>query len=55
MRRATQWEACVPTENIDVTVSKGWATLKGEVEWHYQKAAAERVVRHLSPHVVRSV
>ena len=48
MRRATQWEACVPTENIDVTVSKGWVTLTGEVEWHYQKEEAERVVRHLS-------
>ena len=46
--RALQWEACVPTENIDVTVSKGWVTLKGEVEWHYQKEEAERVVRHLS-------
>ena len=29
-------------------MSKGWVTLKGEVEWHYQKEEAERVVRHLS-------
>jgi osmotically-inducible protein OsmY len=28
-------------------VSNGWVTLKGEVEWQYQKQDAERVVRRL--------
>jgi osmotically-inducible protein OsmY len=28
-------------------VSKGWVTLKGDVEWQYQKQDAERVVRRL--------
>src|SRR3954464_14482679 len=35
--RALEWDAFVPIEKLDVTVSKGWVTLKGEVEWQYQK------------------
>ncbi len=45
---ALEWDAFVPTEKIQVTVSKGWVTLKGEAEWQYQKEDAERVVRRLS-------
>jgi osmotically-inducible protein OsmY len=45
--RALEWDAFVPLEKLDVTVSKGWVTLKGEVEWNYQKQDAERVVRRL--------
>jgi osmotically-inducible protein OsmY len=45
--RALEWDAFVPLEKLDVTVSKGWVTLKGEVEWQYQKQDAERVVRRL--------
>ena len=37
-----------PSNKVDVTVSKGWVTLKGEVEWQYQKQDAERVVRRLT-------
>jgi osmotically-inducible protein OsmY len=46
--RALEWDAFVPIEKLDVTVSKGWVTLKGEVEWQFQKEDAERVVRRLS-------
>src|SRR5712691_7092843 len=46
--RALEWDAFVPIDKIEVTVSKGWVTLKGEVEWQYQKQDAERVVRRLS-------
>jgi osmotically-inducible protein OsmY len=46
--RALEWDAMVPIDKLDVTVSKGWVTLKGEVEWQYQKQDAERVVRRLS-------
>ena len=46
--RALEWDAFVPVEKRDVTVSKGWVTLQGEVEWQYQKQDAERVVRRLS-------
>ncbi len=46
--RALEWDAFVPVEKLDITVSKGWVTLKGEVEWQFQKQDAERVVRRLS-------
>jgi len=46
--RALQVDAVLPVDKIDVTVSKGWVTLKGEVEWQYQKEDAERVVRRLT-------
>jgi len=36
----------VPDDKIKVTVNKGWVTLEGEVEWQYQKEAAERAVRY---------
>ncbi|MCU1298501.1 MAG: Ornithine aminotransferase [Acidobacteriaceae bacterium] len=46
--RALEWDAGIPSDKIEVTVSKGWVTLKGEVEWQYQKEDAERVLRRLS-------
>jgi osmotically-inducible protein OsmY len=44
---ALEWDASVPSDKVHVTVSKGWVTLKGDVEWQYQKQDAERVVRRL--------
>src|SRR6202011_1729375 len=44
--RAVEWDAFVPSGQVDVTVSKGWVTLKGEVEWQFQRDEAERVVRN---------
>jgi osmotically-inducible protein OsmY len=44
---ALEWDALIPLDKLDVTVSRGWVTLKGEVEWQYQKQDAERVVRRL--------
>ena len=44
---ALEWDAMLPTDRIQVTVSKGWVTLKGEVDWQYQRQDAERAVRHL--------
>ncbi len=46
--RALEWDALVSVEDLDVTVSKGWVTLKGTVEWQFQKDDAERVVRRLT-------
>ena len=46
--RALEWDAFISVDNLDVTVSKGWVTLKGSVEWQYQKDDAERVVRRLT-------
>jgi osmotically-inducible protein OsmY len=46
--RALEWDAFVPIEKLEVTVSKGWVSLKGEVEWEFQRRATERAVRRLS-------
>ena len=37
----------VPHEHIQVTVEDGWVTLDGEVEWQYQKTAAENAIKYL--------
>jgi osmotically-inducible protein OsmY len=45
--RALDWDAFIDTDRIEVTVSKGWVTLKGEVEFGFQRADAERVARRV--------
>jgi osmotically-inducible protein OsmY len=45
---ALKWNAVVPNENITVTVANGWLTLKGAVNWQYQRDAAYRTVRDLT-------
>lgn len=44
---ALKHDAAIPTEKLDVAVSHGYVTLKGEVEWPFQREAAERVVHRL--------
>jgi osmotically-inducible protein OsmY len=41
------WNAAVPPDAVTVTVEDGWITLAGEVEWHFQREAAEQDVRRL--------
>jgi osmotically-inducible protein OsmY len=38
----------VPQDKIKVVVNNGWVTLEGEVEWQYQKEAAENSIRYLT-------
>ena len=45
--RALSWNAALPADRIKVTVSKGWITLEGDVEWQYQRQEAENAVRRL--------
>ncbi len=45
---ALKWDAAIPADKIEVTVSKGWVTLKGEVEFGFQRREAERAVQRLS-------
>ena len=45
---ALMWHSLVPADRIQVKVEKGWVTLRGEVDWHYQRASAEKVVRPLT-------
>ena len=42
-----RFNVAVPTNRIQVTVEKGWVTLEGQVEWQYQKAAAESGINYL--------
>jgi osmotically-inducible protein OsmY len=44
---ALQWNSSVPAAKVQITVENGWVTLKGDVEWQYQKQEAERVIRRL--------
>jgi osmotically-inducible protein OsmY len=42
------WDTVVPAGSIQVTVHDGWVTLAGNVDWQYQRKAAEEDVRKLS-------
>lgn len=42
-----EWDVSIPPDVIKVKVEKGWVTLTGEVNWHYEKEAAEDNVRKL--------
>ena len=41
-----EWNLMVPN-TVKVQVTDGWLTLKGVVEWQYQKEEAQRAVRSL--------
>jgi osmotically-inducible protein OsmY len=41
------WDSSVPRDALKVKVEDGWVTLTGEVDWHFEKEAAEQDVRRL--------
>jgi osmotically-inducible protein OsmY len=43
-----KWDAGIPTDKIDITVSHSWVTLKGVVNYYFQKRDAERAIERLS-------
>jgi osmotically-inducible protein OsmY len=45
---ALQTHVSVPEDRVKVTVKDRWITLDGDVEWQYQKAAAESAVKNLT-------
>lgn len=45
---ALRWDVQVPEEKVKARVNEGWITLDGEVDWEYQRAAAQRAVRFLT-------
>jgi osmotically-inducible protein OsmY len=45
---ALTWDAAIPADRINVTVSQGWVTLKGEVDYYFQKIDAERAARRIT-------
>lgn len=47
VQNALKWNSVVPVDKIRATVDNGWVTLAGEVDWDYQRIAAEKAVRPL--------
>ena len=45
---ALKWNTMVPNERVTVTVTSGWLTLNGTLDWQYQKDAAAGTVRDLT-------
>lgn len=45
---ALNWDVEVPSDGISVRVDEGWVWIDGDVEWPFQKAAAERAIRYLT-------
>ena len=45
--RVLSWDVMLPDNVVAVKISKGWVTLSGELEWDYQRRAAEADVRKL--------
>ena len=41
------WNVSVPRDAIKVKVENGWITLAGQVDWHFQKHAAELDINRL--------
>ena len=46
-RHGLEWSALVPAGKVKPMVENGWVSLQGEVDWEYQRRAAETAVRDL--------
>ena len=44
---ALKWNSQVPADKVILAVNNGWITLKGELDWNYERESAARVVRDL--------
>ena len=45
---ALKWDVEVPDTKIRIRVDKGWITLDGEVQWQFERQAANRAIRYLA-------
>lgn len=45
--RAIKWNTTIPDEAVTVKVENGWVVLEGNVEWNFQKTAAEHAVEKI--------
>jgi osmotically-inducible protein OsmY len=45
---AIQLDSRLPSDRLIIVVKHGWITLEGEVDFYYQKSAAESAIRHLA-------
>jgi osmotically-inducible protein OsmY len=48
VRNALEWDSLVPNESIQTTVSDGWVTLEGDVDYWREREDAERAIMRLS-------
>lgn len=46
--QALKWQARLPEGRLRVSVEHGWVHLSGEVDWEFQRRAAEKAVRPLT-------
>jgi len=44
---ALKWNTLVPSDKIRLTVDHGWVTLRGEVDWDFQRRTVEKAIRPL--------
>ena len=47
-RASLSWAALVPSGQVQVDVQSRWVTLSGQLDWHFQRTAAETIVRNLA-------
>lgn len=45
---ALRWDVEVPDDRITARVDEGWVSLKGEVDWEFQRSAAIRAIRNIT-------
>jgi osmotically-inducible protein OsmY len=43
-----RWNSVVPADCVQIRVQDGWITLTGQVDWQFQRLAAEAQIRRLS-------
>jgi osmotically-inducible protein OsmY len=48
VRNALEWDALVPNELVQSTVTDGWVTLEGQVDYWRERTDAERAIRALA-------
>lgn len=44
---AYQWTQEIPSDRVTVKVENGWITLEGDLQWNYQRDAAEQLIREI--------
>lgn len=44
---ALKWNTLVPVDKVRLVVDHGWVTLRGEVDWEFQRRTIEKAIRPL--------
>jgi len=42
------WDLSIPKNRVKIRIEKGWVTLTGDVDWRFQRLAAEMDIRNLA-------